>query len=951
MEERNVKISVCYIVRNEEQTLPLSLKSVQQAADEIVVVDTGSTDRTKKVALEFGAQIYDYVWQDDFAAARNFALDKLNSDWVIFLDADECFSRKKAKILRSLIADQAPSVNLILVQRQDVDEEGKVMLSLYVPRIFRLRKDLRYVGAIHEELRQNGGMVKGIVTVSPEQLRLIHTGYAGSLGKAKAQRNLDILRKELAKASDPGHLYGYLAEAYDGIDDQENAMKYAYLDIARGRQAETYASRSYRLLLGKLSRQKWDYQERQRVAKLAVQDFPEVPEFHAEYGESLAAGWQYRQAAGEMKRACELGQDYAGLEPSLFTAEVMKTCQRREDLFTKLAAKAERLNITACVIAKNEAKNIVRWLENAKVYANQCLLLDTGSTDNTCELAAGAEIYHYEWKDDFAAARNEALQYVKGDWVAFLDADEFFAHPEQVRGVLAECEIQHPDVEAVRLTICNVDEDDGGREISRFCNVRLFRNQPELRYAGRVHENLLNVRGNALEVWEEPCVEVIHTGYSSSVLLAKTQRNLALLKQDIAAKGEQPQHYRYLADCYHGLGDYQQAQLYALRAIDAPLKGQGTHGDMYYMVLLCMRALSEPEADQLAFAQAAARKFPALPDFPAVMGILYQENGQYEQGEKYLTRALRLARQSDGRESSSFSDIEALVYAKLADCEQHLGKSQAALQHSSQAMECSPYEEEVLTGFCMVRQENREKLIIEMERYFADTEQNCAFLCRFCERNGFGDLYEYYGNHWQERYGKELPRRQYYELLRQGDWQSLVDKLQQGLVANFELSIDLLLRLDRQQGKNFRDVERQLVALLPAEVQAIWAKISQGEAPADWQNYKIIWSHILTYGDDEQLEKYGELALRQQEIWQDIVKDLMEQEKWRAAFNLLAKVPQEEADGEFWQNLGRCLYHLGEYEAAREALERARQQGLDTMLMKSYEKWLENVSLSRRNTL
>lgn len=944
MERKHAHITACYIVKDEEKKLAVSLASVQQAVDEIVVVDTGSTDQTKAVAQKFGAKIYDYKWQDDFAAARNFALAQLKGDWVIFLDADEYFSADTAGNLRRLIEAQAADTNLLLVLRQDVDEQGKTLLSLYVPRIFRIRQDLRYVGAIHEELRQQGEVVKGIVRIAAQDAVLIHTGYAGALGPAKAQRNLTMLLREMENSAEPEHFYGYLAEAYDGIDDRENAMKYAYLDIARGRQAETYASRSYRLLLTKLSQHKRDYRERQRVAGMAVQEFPEVPEFHAEYAESLAAGWLYKEAVQEMRQACVLGKDYKGLEPSLFTAETAEICRKRQELFVRLAAQSEALQITACVIAKNEAENIVGWLENARKYANQCLLLDTGSTDNTCELAKGAEIHHYEWQDDFAAARNEALQYVRGDWVAFLDADEFFAHPEQVRGVLAECEIQHPDVEAVRLTICNVDEDDGGREISRFCNVRLFRNRPELRYGGRVHENLANTEGKPLKVWEESCMEVIHTGYSSSVILAKTQRNLALLKQDIAAKGEQPQHYRYLADCYHGLGDYQQAQLYALRAIDAPLKGQGTHGDMYYMVLLCMRALSEPEVDQLAFAQAAARKFPALPDFPAVMGILYQESGQYEQGEKYLMRALRLARQSDGRESSSFSDIEALVYAKLADCEQHLGKSQAALQHSSQAMECSPYEEEVLTGFCMVRQENREKLIIEMERYFADTEQNCAFLCRFCERNGFGDLYEYYGNHWQERYGKELPRRQYYELLRQGDWQSLVDKLQQGLVANFELSIDLLLRLDRQQGKNFRDVERQLVALLPAEVQAIWAKISQGEAPADWQNYKIIWPHILTYGDDEQLEKYGELALRQQEIWQDIVKDLMEQEKWRAAFNLLAKVPQEEADGEFWQNLGRCLYHLGEYEAAREALERARQQGLDTMLMKSYEKWLENIS-------
>ena len=944
MEREHVKITACYIVKNEEKNLPISIASVQRAVDEIVVVDTGSTDQTKAVAQKFGAQLYDYKWQDDFAAARNFALEQLSSDWVIFLDADEYFREDTAGNLRRLIEMQAFDTNLLLVLRQDVDAEGKTMMSLYVPRIFRIRDDLRYVGAIHEELRQQGEVVKGIVCVAAQDAVLMHMGYAGAMGPLKAQRNLTMLLREMEKSTEPEHFYGYLAEAYDGIEDRENAMKYAYLDIARGRQAETYASRSYRLLLTKLSQHKRDYRERQRVAQMAMQDYPEVPEFHAEYAESLAAGWLYEEAAREMKRACELGQNYTGIEPSLFTADVLQTCRTRAALFTELAEQGNRLNITACAIVKNEAGNIISWLENAKVYANQCLLLDTGSTDNTCELAAGAEIHHYVWQDDFAAARNEALQYAKGDWVAFLDADEFFVQPEQVRGFLAECEIMHPQTDAVRLTICNVDVDDGQREISRFCNVRLFRNRQELRYRGRVHENLVNIRGQVLQLREEPWLQVTHTGYSSGIILKKTRRNLDLLQQDITVKGEQPYHYRYLASCYFSLGDYRQAQLYALRAIDAPVKGKGTQGDMYYLVLRCMNAMAEPWAEQLAFAQAASRQFPMLPDFAAVIGMLYQEAGQYEQGEKYLTKAITLARQSDGRESSMFADIEALTYAKLADCEQHLGKRQAALQNSERAMQLNPYEEEALCVFCQLRGDSLAGLLKELERYFVDTEQNCAFLYRFCERNGFGDLYAHYGRRWQEDYGKELPRQQYYELLYKGDWQALLDKLQQGLVDNLALSFALLLRMARQDGKALREMERQLVALLPAEVQEVWKNLSRGQAPADWQVYRSIWPYLLAYADDEQVTLYGQLAMEQPEIWQDMLADLLKQEKWQAAFNLLAKVPQEKADGEFWQNLGRCLYHLREYAAASEALARARQLGMDTMLLKSYEKWLENVS-------
>ncbi|SFW31844.1 glycosyltransferase family 2 protein [Selenomonas ruminantium] len=941
-----IAVSVCYIVKNEEKTLSVSLDSVQAVADEIVVIDTGSTDKTKTIAQSYGAKIYDYTWQDDFAAARNFALSKVSGDWVIFLDADEYFSEETRKNLGMVIPQQEPSVNLLLIQRQDVDEAGKVMLSLYVPRIFRRKADLRYEGAIHEELRQNGELVTGIVTIPPATLTLIHTGYAGAQGTAKAQRNLKILLQEMAKAKNPGHYYGYLAETYDGLGDRENAMKYAYMDIRRGRQLETYASRSYRLLLVKLSEKKRDYRERQRVAQMALKDYPELPEFHAEYAESLAAGWEYGRAAALLDKAISLGKDYKGLEPTLFDAEMGRLWQKRQAHFLALKKTAAQIRITACVITKNEAKNIGKWLENAQVYADECIVLDTGSTDETCTLAAqgGAKVYSYAWQDDFAAARNEALKYVQGDWIAFLDADEYFDRPAEVRGALAECEHSYSQAEAVRLTICNVDADDGWREISRFCNIRLFRNREYLRYWGRIHENLAHVQDKALTLWEEPELKVMHTGYSTGIIQQKNQRNLALIRKDIAEHGEQDWHYRYLADCCYSLGEYKQAQLYALRAIDSPVKGVGTQSRMYYMVLSCMEALREPQSEQMAFAGAAARLFPQLPDFWAVQGMLLQQNGQYAEGEAYLTKALRLAQHDDGREASAFGDIEALVCARLADCQAHLGKNQEAEENSRRAMELNPYEEEVLAVLCTLRQADSERLIQELEHYFAAAETDILFLCRFCERNGFGRLYAYYSAQLQKRWGKGSSRQEYYELLQAGDWQQLTDKIQTGLAENLDMSMNLLLRLKRKEGKNYREAERQLFDLLPAQIQNCWQSVFQAGRIADWEAYKIIWKYMLRYGDEKQISEYAQRSLTEGKTRQELIEDLLEQEKWQSAFNVLALVPQENADGPFWQALGRCLYHLGEYAAAGEAFAKARQAGQDTLLIKSYEKWLENCS-------
>ncbi|SFQ02695.1 Glycosyl transferase family 2 [Caldicoprobacter faecalis] len=87
------------------------------------------------------------------------------------------------------------------------------------------------------------------------------------------------------------------------------------------------------------------------------------------------------------------------------------------------------VKISGCVIAKNEEKNIARCINSYKDIVDEVIVVDTGSSDRTAEIAQnlGAKVYHYEWQNDFAKAKNFALSLAKGDWIIFLDADEFFA--------------------------------------------------------------------------------------------------------------------------------------------------------------------------------------------------------------------------------------------------------------------------------------------------------------------------------------------------------------------------------------------------------------------------------------------------------------------------------------------------------------------------------------------
>ncbi len=105
MQEKSPTISLCMIAKNEEQLIRNSLDSVKLFVDEMIVVDTGSEDSTRQIAQECGATVYDFKWENDFSKAKNFAKSMAKSDWIIFLDADECISANDLKDLKNLLGD------------------------------------------------------------------------------------------------------------------------------------------------------------------------------------------------------------------------------------------------------------------------------------------------------------------------------------------------------------------------------------------------------------------------------------------------------------------------------------------------------------------------------------------------------------------------------------------------------------------------------------------------------------------------------------------------------------------------------------------------------------------------------------------------------------------------------------------------------------------------------
>lgn len=144
-------ISLCMIVRNEEKSLGRCLSSVADIVDEIIIVDTGSTDRTKEISAEYGAAIYDFEWIDDFAAARNYAFAQAASEYILWLDADDVIEeidRERFKTLKAAMTTEYHAVSMVYVLI--TDENGKSLYSFRRNRLIRRDCGFRWIGAVHE---------------------------------------------------------------------------------------------------------------------------------------------------------------------------------------------------------------------------------------------------------------------------------------------------------------------------------------------------------------------------------------------------------------------------------------------------------------------------------------------------------------------------------------------------------------------------------------------------------------------------------------------------------------------------------------------------------------------------------------------------------------------------------------------------------------------------------
>ncbi|MEY8339502.1 glycosyltransferase family 2 protein [Lachnospiraceae bacterium 62-35] len=308
----------------------------------------------------------------------------------------------------------------------------------------------------------------------------------------------------------------------------------------------------------------------------------------------------------------------------------------------------KQVRVSQCMIVKNEAHNIERALSWGRDMMWEQVVVDTGSTDNTVELAEkmGARIFSFSWTDDFAAAKNYAISKAEGDWIAFLDADEYMERDgvEKLKLILQGSQVERLDGISTGWQQLN----EKGEIFSSGTQIRFFQNLPDIRYRRRIHEQLESLSGRPLRIGDAVNeLSIFHTGYQGKAFEEKkrSNRNRRLIQEELREHPEDYEMMGYMGDEYFSEGSMKEAEEWYFRSI-AHMPSQLEESDQRSAVTFSrlLTILTEGEGaswerGKEIYAKAVGY-LPKEADFDYLIGRFFAAKGEAEKAVFYLEAAI-----------------------------------------------------------------------------------------------------------------------------------------------------------------------------------------------------------------------------------------------------------------------------------------------------------------------
>lgn len=657
-------ISVCIIAKNEAKNIERCLKALQPYPFEIVITDTGSTDCTKEIAAKYTDNIYDFTWTQDFSAARNFCISKAVNDWILSIDCDEYLEPFDYGRLEALLPANSRSIGTIQIKNQVTTRSDQdSFFTLAISRFFN-RKYYHFYSPIHEQIVPISA--KDTHSVFTTGLCVIHSGYAGSAEEmaVKQKRNISILKKQLPQCppDKKPYIYFQLATSYKQLSDKqslpyyENALKYGacYKHLYFKKLIVDYGYALY-------------YSDRTDSALELLEKYYDALCNHGDYLFLLAFLFMnkrcYERAITLFKSAINTSEYYMeGVNGNLSYYNIgiiykllgkwgqaikyFKQCSTYKDSMEQIKLLNDKLNhpipISICLIGRDEEKNLDECLRRLVPLNCEIIFVDTGSTDSTIRIAQQYtdNIFRFEWRDDFSAARNFSVSKSSHDWILIVDCDEYLEEPEKMGSLLpAFYESLDAKKESVGLiTKNNSYLLNNESTVIKAVEARLF-NKSFARFEGRVHEQLRPLGGGYPTRFATP-FHFLHMGYcGADTLQKKANRNLELLFTELESNEPSPYLYYQIGQSYYSLADYEHALHYFDLGLSLDVNPEFDYvQQMVESYGYCLLSLNRIQ-DALGL-EGIYDTFSKHADFVFLMGLVYMKNGLFNEAiEEFLKAA------------------------------------------------------------------------------------------------------------------------------------------------------------------------------------------------------------------------------------------------------------------------------------------------------------------------
>lgn len=633
-------ISLCIIAKNEGDLIGQCIKSALPFVDQIVVVDTGSSDNTPQIAAKLGAEVWEFPWNNDFSAARNFSLEKAQNDWILFMDCDEEIDQSTGQLLLEAVKSDYYHAYYVNVKNILASNNQVTFNSI---RLFRNLPQYRFRGKIHEQIADSIVENCGKEKIGRINFTLLHHGYNPEKVniKAKIRRNITLLEEEQDNPENKNGFYLYnLGIEYIRQGKFQDALEKFIEALKLTTNTAGYAPSLVNKLIVCLIELK---RYRDALEQLAFFQtvYPDYSDLYLLEAACHIRCGRFSLARKNIEKANAVGNHNINypVEGTIFGQKPHALLETYQDL---ILADQKKFKLSACILANNVENNIARCLVSIGELADEIILVTTGCDDNTLNIAyqMGAAIFRLNWDNSYAKLRNFACQQATGDWILFLNGEEEVQHTD-LKNLLNY--LNNSEKLAYKVKVKSFFTQDDWSLYQEEAVCKIFQNNKAFAYRSCISED---VDQSIPENCRDAKVGYLPlTVYNYNFILKphskmeNFKRNIALIVQDIKNIGKNTSVYETMGNQFMKINNFKKALYYLEKTIE--FSDDPAPPSLWYKTITCLYKLSR-FSEALDLVKKAGESYPDYTNLFYLEGLCYLKLGSLEKAETSFTKCLEL---------------------------------------------------------------------------------------------------------------------------------------------------------------------------------------------------------------------------------------------------------------------------------------------------------------------